>query len=62
MTAKWSWSFDDEPTIRMLIAEVLEDAGYSAIEASDGSGRATSSAIRLKNRSFDLLMSVCPVA
>jgi signal transduction histidine kinase/CheY-like chemotaxis protein len=27
---------DDEPTIRMLIAEVLADAGYSAIEASDG--------------------------
>ena len=27
---------DDEPTIRMLIAEVLEDAGYAAIEASDG--------------------------
>jgi signal transduction histidine kinase/CheY-like chemotaxis protein len=27
---------DDEPTIRMLVAEVLADAGYSAIEASDG--------------------------
>jgi signal transduction histidine kinase/CheY-like chemotaxis protein len=27
---------DDEPTIRMLIAEVLADGGYSAIEASDG--------------------------
>ena len=27
---------DDEPLIRMLIAEVLEDGGYSAIEASDG--------------------------
>jgi signal transduction histidine kinase/CheY-like chemotaxis protein len=27
---------DDEPTIRMLIAEVLADAGYSTIEASDG--------------------------
>ncbi len=27
---------DDEPTIRMLIAEVLEEQGYSAIEASDG--------------------------
>ncbi len=27
---------DDEPTIRMLIAEVLEDAGYSTIEAPDG--------------------------
>jgi signal transduction histidine kinase len=27
---------DDEPLIRMLVAEVLSDAGYSAIEASDG--------------------------
>ena len=27
---------DDEPTIRMLVAEVLAEAGYSAIEASDG--------------------------
>jgi PAS domain S-box-containing protein len=27
---------DDEPTIRMLIAEVLTDAGYSVIEAPDG--------------------------
>jgi PAS domain S-box-containing protein len=27
---------DDEPTIRMLAAEVLEDLGYSAIEAADG--------------------------
>ena len=27
---------DDEPTIRMLIAEVLSDAGYGVIEAADG--------------------------
>jgi CheY-like chemotaxis protein len=27
---------DDEPTVRMLIAEVLEEQGYKAIEASDG--------------------------
>lgn len=27
---------DDEPLIRMLVAEVVFDAGYSAIEASDG--------------------------
>jgi signal transduction histidine kinase/DNA-binding NarL/FixJ family response regulator len=27
---------DDEPTIRMLILEVLEEHGFSAIEASDG--------------------------
>ncbi len=27
---------DDEPTVRMLVAEVLEDLGYTAIEASDG--------------------------
>ncbi|MGI4954902.1 MAG: PAS domain-containing protein [Janthinobacterium lividum] len=27
---------DDEPTVRMLVAEVLEDLGYTAIEAEDG--------------------------
>lgn len=27
---------DDEPTVRMLIVEVLEEAGYSALEADDG--------------------------
>ena len=27
---------DDDPTIRMLVAEVLADAGYSVIEAPDG--------------------------
>jgi CheY-like chemotaxis protein len=27
---------DDEPTIRMLIADVLESAGYNAIETADG--------------------------
>ena len=27
---------DDEPTVRMLIVEVLEEAGYSALEAEDG--------------------------
>ncbi|MBB3660811.1 PAS domain S-box-containing protein [Rhizobium sp. BK650] len=28
---------DDEPTVRMLIVEVLEEAGYVALEAEDGS-------------------------
>ncbi len=28
---------DDEPTVRMLVTEVLEDLGYIAIEAADGS-------------------------
>jgi PAS domain S-box-containing protein len=27
---------DDEPTVRMLVMEVLEELGYSAIEAADG--------------------------
>ena len=27
---------DDEPTVRMLIVEVLQDAGFTAIEADDG--------------------------
>ena len=29
---------DDEPTVRMLVADVLEDLGYTALEASDGVG------------------------
>ncbi|MCR0981653.1 hybrid sensor histidine kinase/response regulator [Roseomonas populi] len=29
---------DDEPTVRMLVTEVLEELGYAALEASDGSG------------------------
>jgi len=27
---------DDEPTVRMLVGEVLADAGFSAVEAADG--------------------------
>ncbi len=27
---------DDEPTVRMLVTEVLEDLGYAALEAADG--------------------------
>ena len=27
---------DDEPTVRMLVGEVLADLGYTAIEAADG--------------------------
>ena len=27
---------DDEPTVRMLVTEVLEDLGYTVIEAADG--------------------------
>ena len=27
---------DDEPTVRMLVADVLGDLGYSALEAEDG--------------------------
>jgi len=27
---------DDEPTVRTLVAEVLEELGYTAVEASDG--------------------------
>jgi CheY-like chemotaxis protein len=29
---------DDEPTVRMLVAEVLEDLGYAVLEAADGAG------------------------
>ncbi|MBC7799497.1 MAG: response regulator, partial [Gemmatimonadaceae bacterium] len=27
---------DDEPTVRMLVTDVLQDLGYAAIEAADG--------------------------
>jgi signal transduction histidine kinase len=29
---------DDEPAIRMIIAEILQDNGYTALEAADGAG------------------------
>ena len=45
---------DDEPVVRMLVVEVLEELGYAAIEASDGP-----SALRLLERGarIDLLVS-----
>jgi len=45
VTAAWSSSsdqretvlvVDDEPTLRMVVAEVLVDSGFAAIEAADG--------------------------
>jgi PAS domain S-box-containing protein len=40
---------DDEPSIRMLVVEVLEEAGYAAIEAPDGASglRALQSDVRI---------------
>jgi CheY-like chemotaxis protein len=32
---------DDEPSVRMLVTEILEDLGYSAIEAADSTGGLT---------------------
>jgi len=32
---------DDEPTLRMLMGEVLEDAGYRVLEAPDGNAGLT---------------------
>ena len=45
---------DDEPTVRMLVTEVLTDLGYAAIEAADGA-----SALRVlqSNARIDLLVS-----
>ena len=37
---------DDEASIRMLVAEVLEELGYAAIEAADGGSRPQGPAIR----------------
>ena len=35
-TGKTVLIVDDEPTVRMLVTEVLQELGYAAIEASDG--------------------------
>jgi CheY-like chemotaxis protein len=45
---------DDEPTVRMLVTEVLHDLGYTALEAADGSA-----GLELLNSSarIDLLIS-----
>ena len=45
---------DDEPSIRMLVSEVLEDLGYTAIEAAEGTA-----ALRIlqSGRSVDLLVT-----
>ncbi len=29
---------DDEPSVRMLVTDVLSDLGYTAVEAADGAG------------------------
>ncbi len=45
---------DDEPTVRMLVADVLDDLGYTAIEATDG---AAGLKILQSNVRVDLLIS-----
>lgn len=45
---------DDEPTVRMLIVEVLEDLGYQALEAVDG---ASGLDILQSSTSIDLLIT-----
>jgi signal transduction histidine kinase len=45
---------DDEPTVRMLITEVLEDLGYTALEAADG---ASGLQVLQSNRQIDLLVT-----
>jgi PAS domain S-box-containing protein len=45
---------DDEPTVRMLVSEVLTDLGYSAIEAKDG---IEALEIVRSSRRIDLLIS-----
>ncbi|WP_159994074.1 PAS domain S-box protein [Roseomonas sp. 18066] len=45
---------DDEPTVRMLVTEVLEDLGYAALEASDG---ATGLKLLQSDARIDLLVS-----
>ncbi len=45
---------DDEPTVRMLVTEVLEDLGYTAIEAADG---AAGLRVLRSNARIDLLVT-----
>ncbi len=45
---------DDEPTVRMLVMEVLEDFGYQGIEAADG---ASALAVLRSDRRIDLLIT-----
>jgi signal transduction histidine kinase/CheY-like chemotaxis protein len=45
---------DDEPTVRMLMVEVLEEAGYAAVEAGDG---LTGLKILQSDARIDLLIS-----
>ncbi|MCI0756232.1 PAS domain S-box protein [Teichococcus vastitatis] len=45
---------DDEPTVRMLITEVLDGLGYAAIEAADG---ASGLAVLRSDARIDLLVS-----
>jgi hypothetical protein len=52
---------DDEPAIRMLVSEVLQDLGYAAIEAADAA--AGLQALRSDTRSTCWSpMSACPAA
>ena len=45
---------DDEPSIRMLVSEVLTDLGYTAIEAADG---ASALPVLRSNQRIDLLVT-----
>jgi len=45
---------DDEPSVRMLVTDVLEELGYNAIEAEDGAGGLR---ILRSNTRIDLLIS-----
>jgi CheY-like chemotaxis protein len=45
---------DDEPTVRMLVSEVLIDLGYAAIEAADG---IEALEVLRSNRRIDLLVT-----
>ena len=54
---------DDEPTVRMLVTEVLEDLGYTAIEAADSVQRALKdAAVRTSDSICSSRMSGFPAA
>jgi hypothetical protein len=52
---------DDEPTVRMLVTEVLEDLGYTAIEAADSAAGSRCCSRTCASTCWSP-MSVCPAA
>ena len=61
-TGKTVLIVDDEPSVRMLVTEVLDDLGYSPIEASDGPAGLRNPGIGSTPSTCSSAMSACPAA